>query len=223
MPDSGKVKLMKPPEKTTLNSRLKTYMVAGLFTTLPLAATALVIWWIDKFLRGFWPEQYRDEFYVSLVSLIFIVLVLLVMGAVSHNILGRQLLRLGDYLVTRIPIVGSVYGTVKQVTEAFNSGRSAFREVLLIRYPHEHSWAIAFLTNDAPRHFSELADDELLAVFMPTTPNPTSGFLMFVPKKDVKRTSLSVDEAFKLIISTGMVLTNEETAERKEEERKKNA
>jgi len=187
----------------------KAYFVTGILVSIPLYVTALFLVWIDRMLRSFWPSPYNEKLYISIVSLIVLVFFIFVLGALSHSIFGRQMLALGDYFLNKIPIIRWVYSTVKQVTEAFSSGKSAFKEVVLIRYPHDKAWALAFLTADSNSFIDDPTGEDLVSVFMPTTPNPTSGFLIFVPKRDIVKTMFTVDQAFRLIISAGTIQKTE--------------
>ncbi|MDZ7815020.1 MAG: DUF502 domain-containing protein [Planctomycetota bacterium] len=189
-------------------------------TLLPLAVSLVVVWWILQnvipiadYLQTNFSEYLPDfldarAFYVSVVLVAFLAFVMF-MGMLTRYVLGRQFIGMWDMVFSKLPLLGWVYDTVKQVLAAFNTGKSAFKEVVMIPYPHEDSWAIAFLTNEAPQKFNERTGEVMIAVFMPTTPNPTSGFLMYIPKRLVKKTDLTVDQAFKLIISTGMLSLDE--------------
>ncbi len=204
------MKLLPPPKcDPSFWCRWRNYFITGLFVSLPIFATLLFVIWVDGLLRRMWPEPWRDKFYMSFLSLIVIFALILIIGALSRNLFGKQLISLSEQLLGNIPIVRWIYSTVKQVTEAFSTGQSAFKEVVLIRYPNPDSWAIAFLTSDAPDDFNEKTGEDLVAVFMPTTPNPTSGFLLYVRRKDIIKTDLCVDRAFKLIISVGMIKEDE--------------
>lgn len=206
------MKLLPAPKiKLSFWCKWRGYFITGLFVSIPIFATLFFIIWIDGLLRKMWPEPWRDKYYISFLSLLVLFMIILFIGVLSKNLLGKQMIGLSERLLSNIPIIRWIYSTVKQVTEAFSTGKSAFKEVVLIRYPNPNTWAVAFVTSDAPDEFLSVTEEQLVAVFMPTTPNPTSGFLLFVQRKDIVKTELSVDQAFKLIISIGMIKEEEES------------
>lgn len=188
------------------------YLIAGLLVWIPLVITG----WVLKLLIDLMdnslllvPERFRTEalfgFHVPGMGAILTVLIVLVTGVVAANIFGKKLLSWWDAILQRIPIVRSIYGGVKQISDTlFSPEGKAFRKAVLVRYPHAGTWTVALLTGE-PRH--EVTDHlglENVAVFVPTTPNITAGFFLIVPKKDVIELDMSVDEALKYIISMGV-------------------
>lgn len=140
------------------------------------------------------------------IGVVMTLLIILVTGLVAANVLGQKLVKVWESLLARIPVVKSIYYSVKQVSDTlFSSSGQAFRKALLVQYPREGAWTIAFLTGkpggDAARHLK----GDYVSVYVPTTPNPTSGFFLMMPKKDVIELDMSVDEALKYIISMGVV------------------
>ena len=193
---------------------LRKYVIAGLLVWLPLAATVviikLVIDLLDKIIL-FLPLEYRPEslfgFSIPGFGLILAIGVLLLTGMLATNLLGRQLVSLWEAILSRIPIVRSIYNAVKQIASTvLTSKGKSFRKVVMAEYPRKGIWSIGFLTNDDVAINCEGIEDHMLAVFLPTTPNPTSGFILLFPKQDIIELDMSVEDGFKFIISIGVVV-----------------
>lgn len=193
---------------------LRKYVIAGLLVWLPLAATVviikLVIDLLDKIIL-FLPLEYRPEslfgFSIPGSGLILAIAVLLLTGMLATNLLGRQIVSLWEAILSRIPIVRSIYNAVKQIASTvLTSKGKSFRKVVMAEYPRKGIWSIGFLTNDDVAINCEGIEDHMLAVFLPTTPNPTSGFILLFPKQDIIELDMSVEEGFKFIISIGVVV-----------------
>lgn len=185
-------------------------MIAGLIVWLPLLVTVGVLRFIIDLLDNLIPQAYQPEqllgHYIPGVGVIFSVALLLITGMIATNYLGQRLVAWGDSVLSRIPLVRSIYKTVKQVINAVLSTNSeAFRKVVLIEYPRKGLWSIAFQTGGASSDLNEKTNEELISVFIPTTPNPTSGFLLMVPKRDAIELDMSIDAALKLTISLGVM------------------
>ena len=190
------------------------YLIAGLLVWLPLAATVvilkLVIDLLDKIILIL-PIEYRPEalfgFSIPGFGLIIAIGILLLTGMLAANLLGRELVLLWEKTLNRIPIVRSIYNAVKQIsfTLLSSKGRS-FRKVVMAEYPRKGIWSIGFLSNDHVDMDVNSLEHDMLAVFLPTTPNPTSGFILLFPKEDVIELDMSVEEGFKFIISIGVVV-----------------
>jgi uncharacterized membrane protein len=194
---------------------MKRYFLTGIVVLIPLVITIwvlrLIVETLDQTLFLL-PEALRPEalFGIHIPGLGVLVALLIVMatGVVAANLLGRRLLQLGEDLVARIPIVNSIYTGVKQVSDTLFSGSGqAFRKVLLIRYPHGNSWAMAFQTGTPSGEVADKLGEPHVSVYIPTTPNPTSGFFLMVPRSDVIELDISVEDALKHIISMGVVST----------------
>ena len=193
---------------------LRKYLIAGLLVWLPLAATVvilkLVIDLLDKIILIL-PLEYRPEalfgFSIPGFGLFIAVCVLLLTGMLAANLLGRELVMLWEKTLNRIPVVRSIYNAVKQIsfTLLSSKGRS-FRKVVMAEYPRKGIWSIGFLSNDHVDMEVNSLDSDMLAVFLPTTPNPTSGFILLFPREDVIKLDMSVEEGFKFIISIGVVV-----------------
>ena len=193
---------------------IKRYFISGLLVWLPIWVTLLVIDFIVGLLDNTFsalPVQYQPDnflgFHLPGLGLLMTVLVLFLTGLVATNFLGSRLLHLWDRMIGRIPLVRSVYTGVKQMVDTlFSTDGHSFRKVLLVEYPRQGLWSIAFQTgNGCDEVAKKLADEELVSLFIPTTPNPTSGFLMMAKKKDVIELDMSVDQALKFVISLGVV------------------
>jgi len=193
--------------------RLKKYFITGLLIWVPLGITLwvldLLVSTMDQTLRLL-PEQFQTEswlgFHVPGMGVVMTFIVVLGTGLVAANILGQRLLRFWENVLGRIPVVKSIYNSVKQVSDTlFSSGGHAFRKALLVQYPREGSWTIAFLTGQPGGDVVNHLHGEYWSVYVPTTPNPTSGFFLMMPKADVIELDMSVDEALKYIISMGVV------------------
>ena len=195
------------PETLRWTGLLRRWFIAGLLIWLPLAVTLLVIRFVVSVLDTsllLLPQVIRPD--IPGVGVLLSVVLVLGTGAIAANFLGGQALGWIEHAFARIPLVRSIYGGIKKLAETLLSGKSvAFRRAVLIRYPHKDSWSIAFQTADAPQEVMDKTGQVLIAVFVPTTPNPTSGFLLMVPKAEVIRLDMPVQEALKLVISLGVV------------------
>ncbi len=196
--------------------RLKKYFVTGLLIWVPLGITLWVLHFLvsamDQTLLLL-PEEFQTEswlgFHVPGMGVIMTFVVVLGTGLVAANILGQRLLRFWENVLGRIPVVKSIYNSVKQVSDTlFTSGGHAFRKALLVQYPRQGSWTIAFLTGEPGGDVVNHLRGEYWSVYVPTTPNPTSGFFLMMLKADVIELDMSVDEALKYIISMGVVAPN---------------
>ncbi len=192
---------------------MKRYFLTGIVVLIPLVITVwvlrLIVNTLDQTLFLI-PAPYRPDalFGVNIPGLgvLLALVIVLVTGAIAANLLGRRLLQLGEVLLARIPIVSSIYASVKQVSDTLFSGSGhAFRKVLLVRYPHANSWTLAFQTGFPQGDLAERLGEPHVSVYVPTTPNPTSGFFLMMPKRDVIELDIAVDDALKYIISMGVV------------------
>ena len=186
---------------------LRRWFIAGLLIWLPLAVTLLVIRFVVNVLDTsllLLPQVIRPD--IPGFGVLLSVVLVLGTGAIAANFLGSQALGWMETAFTRIPLVRSIYGGIKKLAETLLSSKSvAFRRAVLIRYPHKDSWSIAFQTADAPKEVMDKTGQVLIAVFVPTTPNPTSGFLLMLPRQEVIQLDMPVQEALKLVISLGVV------------------
>lgn len=199
----------------SLFQRMRSNFLTGLVIVAPVTLTIWVIWtaigFIDARVVPLVPAAYNPATYLGqniagygvLIFLLFTALV----GALTKGFFGRQLIRWGEALFDRTPLVRPIYNAVKQITETILSqSSSSFQQACLIEYPRRGLWAVAFVSTKAQGEVPvKIARDDVLSVFLPTTPNPTSGFLLFVPRSDVVFLDMSVEEAAKLVISAGLV------------------
>jgi len=192
--------------------QLKKYFITGLLIWVPLGITL----WVLNLLVGtmdqsldLLPSAWRPHswFGVQIMGVMLTLAIVLVTGLLAANLLGQRLLAFLEGLLARIPIVNSIYHGVKQVSDTlFSPSGQAFRKALLVRYPHANSWTIAFMTGQPGGDVVNHLRGEYVSVYVPTTPNPTSGFFLMMPKADVIELDMSVDEALKYIISMGVVV-----------------
>lgn len=191
----------------------KKYFITGLLIWIPLAITVWVLTAIigamDQSLRLLPEAVHPDKllgFHIPGVGTVLTLLVIFLTGVVTANIIGQKLVRFWEGLLARIPIVKSIYYSVKQVSDTlFSSSGQAFRKVLLVRYPHPQAWSVAFQTGVPSGQISEMLPDEHVSVFIPTAPSPVNGFFFFVKKSETIELDISVDDALKYIVSMGVV------------------
>jgi len=193
---------------------LRKYLIAGLLVWLPLAATVVVIKLLidllDKTILLFPPEWQPETlfgFSIPGFGIIVGVLILILTGVFAANLFGRKLVDFWEAILGRIPLVRTIYTTVKQVLETlFTSNSESFRRVVLIEYPRKGIWSLGFQTNEALAAAKEASGKDLISIFIPTTPNPTSGFIVMLPAEDVTQLDITVEDGFKFIISMGVIV-----------------
>ncbi len=205
------------PKKQRYFTRLRNYFFTGLVICAPLAITAYLTWtligWIDGWVKPYLPDLYNPDSYLPFTIPGFGVLVALfvitIVGFLTANLIGKSIISYGEYLLSRMPVVRNIYSALKQIFETvFREDSDSFQSVVLVEYPRKGIWALAFVATDTLGEVQSRLDDpagQTVSVFLPTTPNPTSGFLLFVPSADVVPLDMSVEEAAKLVISAGLV------------------
>jgi len=195
-------------------ARLRAYFFAGILVTAPIGITIYLSWifihFVDNTVTKLLPTHYNPETYLPFATpglgLLMVVSAMIVIGWVAASFLGRFFHRTLDHIMVKVPVIRNVYGTVKQIFETVLAQRSnAFREAVLVEYPRRGMWAIGFITGRTEGEVQNLTKEETLNVFLPTTPNPTSGFLLFLPRSELVGLSMSVEEAIKMVISGGIV------------------
>jgi uncharacterized membrane protein len=192
---------------------LRKWLFAGLLVIVPVAITIWVLEWmlstLDKtllILPAAWHPDKLIGFHIPGFGVLLSLSILLVVGAVASNFLGRKLMDWSDALLGRIPVVRSIYSSVKQVSDTlFSDGGSAFRKAVLVQWPRPDVWTIAFVTGTPGGDVKNYLNDEYLSVYVPTTPNPTGGYFVMLKKSDCIELKMSVDEALKYIVSMGVV------------------
>ncbi|MCB6185287.1 DUF502 domain-containing protein [Leeia sp. TBRC 13508] len=202
--------------------RLRKYLLTGLLIWVPMVITLWVLQLIIGTLDGIFhwlPPQWQPESLIQFnlplfgqvkglpgLGVVITLLVLLLTGLTVSNILGKRIYILWENVLSKIPVFKTIYSSVKQVSDTLlSSNGQAFRKALLVHYPHQGSWTIAFQTGTPTGEVAEILPPDMVSVYVPTTPNPTSGFFLIVPKSETKELEMSVDEALKYIISMGVV------------------
>lgn len=198
---------------------MKKYFITGLLVLVPALITAWVLSTLINTLDQsllLLPEAWRPQKYfgykVPGMGALLTLVIILVTGMVATNIFGQRILAWWDALLSRVPVVKSIYSSVKQVSDTvFSDKGNAFRQAVLVQYPRQGSWTIAFLTGEPRGEVADLLQEGYVSIYVPTTPNPTSGFFLIMPKKEVVELDMSVDQALKYIISMGVVAPNNAT------------
>ena len=207
-------RVVEPIEPPSLGGRLRAYFLTGVIVTAPISITIFLVWqfldFLDTHVAGLLPDRYNPETYLPFslpgLGLLIMLAFLTLVGMLTAGLAGRTLVRMGERLLSRMPVVRSVYGTLKQIFETVLAQKSrSFREVVLIEYPRRGLGAIGFVTGPTRGEIQSRSGEEMVNVFLPTTPNPTSGFLLFVPKSDLIHLDMSVEEGMKMVISGGIV------------------
>ncbi len=208
-----------PPRKPGMFSGLRASFLTGIVVIAPVGLTIWLIWtlvgWVDGFVLPLVPYTFQPEKYIGInlrgVGVIIFLVFTIVVGWIAKGLIGRSLIRFAESLVDRMPVVRSIYSGVKQIAETvFAQSERTFEKACLIQYPRKGIWAVGFVSTAARGEVAERAETggQLMGVFVPTTPNPTSGFLLFFPREDVIELDMSVEEAAKLVISAGLVYPN---------------
>ncbi|UCG52521.1 MAG: DUF502 domain-containing protein [Candidatus Latescibacterota bacterium] len=185
---------------------LRRHFFTGLLVLTPTVITGWLVWKIfvtvDNLIAPFQKKFPLID--IPGIGFVFVLLIILITGFLASNLIGRRFIALGERLLNRLPLIRRIYNASKELSEVFlTDKKTVFQSVVLIRYPHPNSYALAFVTNRGAGYFNTLVGDELINVFIPTTPNPTSGFLLMIPKGETFPVDISVEEAMKMVISGG--------------------
>jgi uncharacterized membrane protein len=203
--DAAKVVADIAPARVSAGRVIRRYLLTGLIVLLPVAVTGFVLWRLffalDDILGRF-VETYIGRPLPG-VGLIALVALVMGIGAVASNFIGRRLIMAGEGIVTRVPLMGWVYRTTKQLFSTILEEKSSFRKVVLVSYPQKGTYSIAFLTSESPTSIEKGLGAGYVTVFLPTTPNPTSGILLVVPAAEIVPLDMTVDEGLRLVISAG--------------------
>ncbi|MCD8497810.1 MAG: DUF502 domain-containing protein [Alphaproteobacteria bacterium] len=200
--------------KTSIGRRLRGYLLAGILVTAPITLTVyltyLFLTFIDAKVASILPLEMYETYYARTtipgVGLLVAIVFFMTVGWFATNFLGRTVIRVSEYIVDKMPIIRTIYGAIKQIMETIMASQgNAFREAVMLEYPRKGIWSIGFVTGKAEGEVQRLTENEVVNVFLPTTPNPTSGFLLFVPKKDLVFLEMSVEDAVKLVVSAGII------------------
>lgn len=208
-----------PNRRPGLFASLRASFFTGIVVIAPVGLTIWLLWsvmgWIDSVVLPLVPHTFRPEQYIGInlrgVGLIIFLLFTVIVGWVAKGIIGRSMIGFAESLVDRMPVVRTVYSGIKQISETvFAQSERSFEKACLVQYPRKGIWAIGFISTTAKGEISKRAETggKLMSVFLPTTPNPTSGFLLFVPEEDVIELEMSVEDSAKLVISAGLVYPN---------------
>ncbi len=193
---------------------IRRYFFTGVAITAPIGITVylsiIFINFIDSNVKKLVPNKYNPDSYLPFdipgTGLVVAILLLIIIGFLTAGFLGRYFVGLGEKIINKLPIIRSIYGALKQIFQTIlGSSSKAFREVVLIEYPRKGIWAVAFITSETKGEVKLKLKKDSVNVFLPTTPNPTSGFLLFVPLKDIKRLNMNIEEGMKLVISGGII------------------
>ena len=209
---------------------MRASFLTGLIVIAPIGLTIWLIWtvvgWIDGWVLPFVPQQFRPEQYIGInlrgVGVIIFLIFTIIVGWIAKGLIGRSLLRWAESIVDRTPVVRSVYSGIKQIAETvFAQSERNFEKACLVEYPRRGIWAIGFISTSAKGEITDKArvEGEMVSVFVPTTPNPTSGFLLFFPRDDIVELDMSIEDAAKLVISAGLVYPNGKEAKAAVEKR----
>ncbi len=192
--------------------RLRNYFISGLLFWVPLALSVIVIKFSLELINKLVPTKYIPETLFNLNTnfpgsgIVLVLIIILITGVIVSNFLGRKLVALWERILNKIPGFRNVYKVLKKVSDTvFNSSTESFRKAFLIQYPSKGIWVIAFQSGDYKGEAESIIGEEMINLFVPTTPNPTSGFFVMMPIKDAFELDMSVEEAFKIVISAGVV------------------
>ncbi len=209
-----------PRAKASPRVRLRNYFLTGLIVAGPLAITLYITWWfitlVDAWVKPFVPTRYLPETYLPFTipgfGLVIAFTALTMLGFLTANLVGRSLVEFGEVVLNRMPIVRGIYKGVKQVFETiFSTSGTSFRTVGLVQFPVKGTWSVVFISNPAGHEINESipGGDDHIGVFLPCTPNPTTGFFFYLPRRDVIELEMSVEDAAKLVMSAGVIQPDE--------------
>ena len=204
---------------------LRRYLLTGIVVTAPISITIYLTYVflsvVDDNVSKIFPREWYEQLYgqttIPGLGLIIAVIFFVMVGWFATNFLGRLIINVSEYIVDRMPVIRSIYGMIKQIFETIMASQSqAFREVAMLEYPRKGVWSIGFVTGRTEGEVQRITAEETVNVFVPTTPNPTSGYLLFVPKKELAYLDMSVEEGVKLVVSAGIITPpdHEKTGER---------
>lgn len=200
--------------KVSFLSRIRGYLLAGILVTAPISITVYLTYiflsvvdtQVAKILPAQWYEALYGRTTIPGVGLVIALTFFTVVGWFARNFFGRLTIRFSEYIVDRVPLIRTLYGAIKQIFETIMASSSqAFREVVMLEYPRRGIWSIGFVTGKTEGEVQRVTNEETINVFVPTTPNPTSGYLLFVPKKELIYLDMSVEEGVKLVVSAGII------------------
>lgn len=205
------------PKRLGALTRLRNYFLTGFIVSAPIAITVYLVWtfigWVDSWVIPYVPESYIPDHYLPFsvpgFGLIIALILITLIGFLTAGIIGRSIVTYGEHMLNRMPLIRNLYAALKQIFQTvFSQQETSFEKIGLLEYPRKGIWAVVFIATETKGEVGAKLTEmgkETLSVFLPTTPNPTSGFLLFVPKEDVKVLDMSVEDGAKLVISAGLV------------------
>lgn len=203
-----------PSRRHRFMRRVRGYFLAGVLVTAPIGITLWLTWnllfFVDDKVKLLIPDAYTPKysapFTIPGFGLVALVISLILIGMLAAGLIGRTLIRIGEGIVARMPVLRGIYAASKQVIETvIGQNATSFREVVLVEFPRRDCWTLGFITGAPGAEIQRAGKDELVNVFLPTTPNPTSGYLIFVPRRDVVKLSMTVEDGIKFVVSGGIV------------------
>jgi uncharacterized membrane protein len=212
-----------PKRRSRARLRLRNYFLTGIVVAAPIGITIYLTWafvhWVDRHVKPLIPRLYNPDNYLPFsvpgVGLLFAVLIITLLGFLTANLVGKSLLNLGEVALSRMPVVRGIYKGTKQVFETiFSANGTSFRTVGLVQFPVKGTWSIVFISSPAGAQMQEQLPEagEYVGVFLPCTPNPTTGFFFYLPRQEVIELTMSVDDAAKLVMSAGVIQPDETQA-----------
>jgi len=209
--------------RRSFGARMRGYFIAGILVTAPISITIYLTYLfltaidgqVAKILPVQWYEVLDGGTTVPGLGLLVAIVFFIIVGWFATNILGRFFIRIAEYFVDRVPVIRTIYSAIKQIFETIMATQSnAFREVVMLEYPRRGTWSIGFVTGRTEGQVQRVTAQETVNVFVPTTPNPTSGYLLFVPKKELKYLDMTVEEGVKLVVSAGIITPSDRGAKK---------
>lgn len=195
-------------------ARLRAYFLAGILVTAPIGITVYLTYafltFVDDNVVRLIPREIYEDYYGAMtfpgIGLVIALAFFVVVGWFATNFLGRLTIRISEYILHKMPVIRTLYGAIKQIFETIMTTQStAFREVVMLEYPRKGVWSLGFVTGISKGEVQDLTENETVNVFLPTTPNPTSGFLLFVPKSELHFLDMSVEDGVKMVVSAGII------------------
>lgn len=207
---------MKINQKNSQRTTLKTYFFTGIIVTAPVAITLYIafelISYIDHLVTGFIPADYNPNNFLPYgipgIGILLLLIFFTIIGMLTANFMGQTLIKLGYRIINKMPLISGVYNAIRKIFETLlgSDKNKAFRQAVLVEYPRQGLWTIAFLTGPVADQIKKRTEDKtLVSIYVPTTPNPTSGFFLYVSEKDIIKLDISVEDALKMILSTGII------------------
>lgn len=201
----------KPKSESRILGYLRTCFLTGVFVTAPVALSLYIVWsiliWVDETVGQIIPLHLTGEDSIPGLGVVVAAVFFVVVGWFARNFIGTMFIRLSDYIMERLPLVKTIYGALKQVFEMLMGKQAqAFREVVMVEFPREGNWSIGFLAGKTEGELKDVLGENYYNVFVPTTPNPTSGYLIIVPECDIRKVDMTVDEGLKAIVSCGLIM-----------------